>query len=220
MEGWNLKVTDRKQLVDRIIEEKGEDAIPILVKLLDDEDTDVAEICLEALMGMGKAGRKALVEKLKQIKAENRKGDVTALFIIDRLAESGNRKLVQLFYSFLKLYSDERSQVIIYEALAKLGEGEKVVDPLMFMLDDAKNSEFIELLIMALSNTGTRKALERLSKLYHDESIDKSTRSFILEGIHNLIANNPNFSEILRETSKGKEILDKLYLWQQKNEQN
>jgi len=211
-------MTDRKQLVDRIIDEKGEDAIPVLVKLLDDEDTDVAEICLDALLGMGKAGKKALVDKLKQMETEKRKGDVTALFIIDRLAETGDKKLVQLLYSFLKLYSDERSHVIIYEALAKLGEGEKVVDPLIFMLDDAKDTEFLELLIMALSNTGTRKALERLTKLYHDENIEKSTSSFILEAIHNLIAHNPNFSEILRETSEGKKVLDKLYLWQQKNE--
>ncbi len=213
-------MTDRRDLVDRIIEEKGEDAIPILVKLLDEEDTDVAEICLDALLGMGKPGKMALVNKLKEIKNKNKKGDMTALYIIDRLAETKDRKIVQLIYSFLELYSDERSQVIIYEALAKQGEGEKVVDPLILMLDDARNSEFIELLVMALSNTGTRKALERLAELYHNDSIDKSTRSFILEGIHNLIANNPTFSEILRQTSKGKEILDKLYLWQQKNEQN
>ncbi|MFO7882230.1 MAG: hypothetical protein R6U52_06810 [Kosmotogaceae bacterium] len=213
-------MTNRRELVDRIIEEKGEDAIPILVKLLEEEDTDVAEICLDALLGMGKAGKVALVNKLKQIKNENRSGDMTALYIIDRLAEKRDKKLVQLFYSFLELYNDERSQVVIYEALAKLGEGGKVVDPLILMLDEAKDTEFIELLVMALSNTGTRKALERLTKLYHGENIDKSTRSFVLEGIHNLIAHNPTFSEILRQTNKGKEILDKLYLWQQKNEQN
>jgi len=202
---------NRDEVIRKIVDEKGEEAIPVLLDLLEKEDDEVANICLDALCDMGSSGIDALFKKLKEIVSEGRQNDITALYIVDRLSDIGETRIVPLIYSMLKLYDSEEAQVILYEALAKLGEGDKVVDLLSMLLKEAVSTDFRDQIIMALSYTGSMKALKALVELYNDDKIDKATKAFLLEALQMMLVNRPEFIEVVKNLKSGKEIIDKIY---------
>ncbi|WP_232617908.1 hypothetical protein [Thermosipho africanus] len=57
---------EREELIKRIIEEKGEQAIDDLIKLLEDEDSQVKEIASETLFKLGKASKDPLYREFKK----------------------------------------------------------------------------------------------------------------------------------------------------------
>jgi len=211
---------DRNELIRKIVDEKGAEAIPILLELLRKEDDETAQICLDALVQIGNEGKMALIDELKRVEREGIRNDITTLYIIDRLGDIHEKRAVSTLYSLLQFYDDENAQVVIYEALAKLGEGERVVDVLTLFLEESENQEFIDQLIMALSHTKSMKALKALVKLYSREGLDKGTKAFVLEGIQLLLMDRPEFKEVLGTLQKGDEILEKLYIWRKENEKN
>jgi len=209
---------NRDEVIRKIVDEKGEEAIPVLLDLLEKEDDEVANICLDALCDMGSSGIDALFKKLKEIVSEGRQNDITALYIVDRLSDIGETRIVPLIYSMLKLYDSEEAQVILYEALAKLGEGDKVVDLLSMLLKEAVSTDFRDQIIMALSYTGSMKALKALVELYNDDKIDKATKAFLLEALQMMLVNRPEFIEVVKNLKSGKEIIDKIYCWGENRE--
>jgi HEAT repeat protein len=209
---------NRDEVIRKIVDEKGEEAIPVLLDLLEKEDDEVANICLDALCDMGSSGIDALFKKLKEIVSEGRQNDITALYIVDRLSDIGETRIVPLIYSMLKLYDSEEAQVILYEALAKLGEGDKVVDLLSMLLKEAVSTDFRDQIIMALSYTGSMKALKALVELYNDDKIDKATKAFLLEALQMMLVNRPEFIEVVKNLKSGKEIIDKIYFWGENRE--
>lgn len=211
---------DREELIKRIVEEKGEEAIPVLMNLIDNEDSEVAELCFDALVEMGEEGICAIFNKLKEIVDREEKNDVTALFYVDILGEVSYKKAIPVFYSMLKLYDDESAQLVIYEALARMGEGEKIAGLLALMLDDAVEAAFRDQLIMALSYTGSPKAVKAMGKIYAQPNLDKSTRAFVLEAFHMLLAANSSLMDDVKALPEGEEILKKLYLWSKEHYDN
>ena len=211
---------DREALIKRIVEEKGEKAIPALINLIDDGDAEVTELCLDALVELGEQGIEAILEKVRGVVERSEKDDIDALFLVDVLGEVGYEKAVPVLYSLLGLYDDESAQVVIYEALARLGEGEKVADILSIMIDEADESDFRDQLIMALCYTGSAKAVKALGRVYNRPTLDKSTRAFVLEGFHMLISNRPELMAFVKSLPQGEEIMKKLYLWSKDNYDN
>ncbi|AKI98056.1 HEAT repeat domain-containing protein [Kosmotoga pacifica] len=209
---------DRNELIRKIVDEKGVEAIPVLMELLRKEDDETAQICLDALAQIGEEGRKALINELKHIEKEQVRNDITVLYIVDKLGEIRETRAVPTLYSLLQLYDNEDAQVVIYEALAKLGEGERIVDVLTLLLEEAQTLEFIDQLIMALSHTKSIKGLKALVKLYSKAGLDKGTKAFVLEGIQIMLMDRPEFKDILGTLQKGDEILEKLYFWRRENE--
>jgi HEAT repeat protein len=201
---------DRGLLIERIIQEKGRDAIPALFDLLINEDDDTAQICFEALLQMGSDVVPELIERLWVA----RRDPVAALYLVDLAGEIGDSRLINPLYNLLKEYSDEKSQTIIYESLAKLGEGEKVVGILSLFLEESEEQDFRDQIIMALSQTASPEAVTVLARQYGDEMLDKSGKAFILEAIHMLLSSNLELKDVLLNLSNGNEILERLYLWQ------
>jgi len=58
---------DRNELIRKIVDEKGAEAIPILLELLRKEDDETAQICLDALVQIGNEGKMALIDELKRV---------------------------------------------------------------------------------------------------------------------------------------------------------
>jgi hypothetical protein len=54
---------EREELINRIVEEKGVEAAPVLLSLLVSEDSETAQICFDALIQMGKDVVPFLIEK-------------------------------------------------------------------------------------------------------------------------------------------------------------
>lgn len=195
---------EREDLIKRIIEEKGEDAIPVLINLLYDEDPEVKEIVAEALYRMQDSAREALYQELlKRWREGIEEDDVSILYIIDLLGDMGEERIKDILYSLLSKYTVEEAELVIYEALAKLGEGEKILDVLEYMLlEDSYRNSYGDQVAMVLSYIDSPKAVEILKKAYFDEKLSKDVKEFVLRALRNLIDRNPTFI-----TRIGKDIL-------------
>lgn len=201
---------EREELINRIVEEKGVEAVPVLLGLLVSEDGETAQICFDALLQMGKDVVPLLIEKIGSEEID----PVSRLYLVDLAGEIVDRRAVPHLYKILNEYDDEKSQIVIYEALARLGEGEKVVDVLALMLEENNDAELQDQLIMALSNTDSSVAVKALAGLYGNKMADKSTKSFALEGIHSILAKRHELKNYLLSLHNGKEIAERLYQWQ------
>jgi len=201
---------EREELINRIVEEKGVEAAPVLLSLLVSEDSETAQICFDALIQMGKDVVPFLIEKMRSEDID----PVSRLYLADLAGEIGDIRAVTHLYELLSKYSDERSQIVLYEALARLGEGEKVVDVLALMLEENYDAELQDQLIMALSNTDSSVAVKALARFYGNKLADKSTKAFALEGIHSILARRHELKNYLLSLHNGKEIAERLYQWQ------
>jgi hypothetical protein len=159
---------------------------------------------------MGKDVVPFLIEKMRSEDID----PVSRLYLADLAGEIGDIRAVTHLYELLSKYSDERSQIVIYEALARLGEGEKVVDVLALMLEENYDAELQDQLIMALSNTDSSVAVKALAGFYGNKLADKSAKAFALEGIHSILARRHELKNYLLSLHNGKEIAERLYQWQ------
>ncbi len=200
---------EREDLIKRIVEEKGESAIPTLVKLLYDEDPEVKEIAAEALFHFQDTAREALYQELlKRWREGIEEDDVTVLYIVDLLGDMGEKRAKDIFYSLLSKYTVEEAILVVYEALAKIGEGEKILDVLEYMLlEDSYRDSYGDLVAMVLSYVDHPKSIEILKKAYFDKELSKEVKEYVLRAMRNLIDRNPTFisrvgKDILKDMEK------------------
>ncbi len=196
---------EREKLIKRIVEEKGEEAIPTLIKLLYDEDPDVKEIAAEALYRLQDKAREALYQELlKRWREGIEEDDITVLYMVDLLGDMGEKRAKEIFYSLLSKYTVEEAQLVIYEALAKIGEGEKFLDLLEYMLtEDSYRDSYGDLVAMVLSYIDHPRSIEILKKAYFDKELPDEIKEYVLRAMKNLIDRNPTFV-----TRIGKDIID------------
>ena len=196
---------EREKLIKRIVEEKGEEAIPTLIKLLYDEDPDVKEIAAEALYRLQDKAREALYQELlKRWREGIEEDDITILYMVDLLGDMGEERAKEIFYSLLSKYTVEEAQLVIYEALAKIGEGEKFLDLLEYMLtEDSYRDSYGDLVAIVLSYIDHPRSVEILKKAYLDEKLPGEVKEYVLRAIKNLIDRNPTFI-----TRVGKDIIE------------
>ena len=196
---------EREKLIKRIVEEKGEEAIPTLIKLLYDEDPDVKEIAAEALYRLQDKAREALYQELlKRWREGIEEDDITVLYMVDLLGDMGEKRAKEIFYSLLSKYTVEEAQLVIYEALAKIGEGEKFLDLLEYMLtEDSYRDSYGDLVAMVLSYIDHPRSIEILKKAYFDKELPDEIKEYVLRAMKNLIDRNPTFI-----TRIGKDIIE------------
>ena len=197
----------REEIIKRIVEEKGREAIPVLIKLLYDEDPDVKEMAAEALYRLGDEAKEAVYRELLRRWEEGvEEDDVTVLYMVDILGDFGDRRAKDIFYSLLSKYSVEEAILVIYEALAKIGEGVKLLGVLEYMLlEDGDRTRYGDLVAMVLSYIDHPRSLEILKKAFFREEFEGEIREFILRAMKNLIDRNPSYI-----TRIGKEILEEM----------
>jgi len=205
---------DRDELVRKIVEEKGTDAIPRLMELINTGDHEVASTCLDAILQMSDSGRNALVEEMAGRIRDGTRNDIPALYMLDRLAETDDERVAQLAFSMLKLYDDERALLVLYESLAKLGHGDSIMGVLEAMIDEPMDEEMKHQVISALAFCGNRKAALLLEGMYKDPTISKSVKAFILEGFVVLLSTNPDLHSYVRNgLERGQEIIERVNHW-------
>ncbi|HAA86271.1 MAG TPA: hypothetical protein DCE14_08010 [Kosmotogaceae bacterium] len=205
---------DNEELVRRIVEEKGSEAIPQLLELIDSEDDEVATICLEAVLRIGETGRDSLLGEISRRVRVGKRNDLTALYILDKLAEVGEQRAVEQALTMLSLYDDERALLVIYESLARLGHCDKVIAVLEAMIDEPMDDEMRQQVISTLAFCGTKKAVELLVNIYDDPVMSRSTKAFVLEAFVSILSSFPHLVTYLeRETASGKEIIERVNRW-------
>ncbi|MBO8160488.1 MAG: HEAT repeat domain-containing protein [Thermosipho sp. (in: Bacteria)] len=189
---------ERSELISRIVEEKGSEAIPELIKLLSDEDPEVREIAAEALFKLGDNARIALKKEFDRRVREREKNDITLLYIVDLLADFGERSIVKSLYNILSLYSWEEAELVIYEALAKLGEGDKVYDILRyFLLEDTERKKFGAQAAMALSYIDRPEIIKDLVQAIDSNEFKGEDLEIIKKALSQLVMKNSMYHEIL-----------------------
>ncbi|MCD6449801.1 MAG: HEAT repeat domain-containing protein [Thermotogaceae bacterium] len=203
----NEQMEKKEQLIKRIVEEKGKDAIPVLIKLLYDEDSEVREIAAEALFRLGEPAKEALYEELKKLWEEGiEEDDITVLYIVDLLGDFKEKRAKDIFYSLLSKFTIEEAIIIIYEALAKIGEGVKLLNILEYLLlEDGDRTRYGDLVAMVLSYIDHPRSIEILKKAYFREEFEGEIKEYILRAMKNLIGRNPTYM-----TRIGKDIIKEM----------
>ncbi|MDK2886269.1 MAG: hypothetical protein PWP54_827 [Thermosipho sp. (in: thermotogales)] len=189
---------ERNELINRIVEEKGANAIPELIKLLEDEDPEVREIASEALFKLGEDAKKALLKEFERRVEERNKNDITLLYIVDLLADFGEKSIVKSLYNILSLYSWEEAELVIYEALAKLGEGDKVYDILRyFLLEDEERKKLGAQAAMALSYIDRPEVVKDLVQAIESNEFKGEDLEIIKKALSQIVMKNSMYYEIL-----------------------
>ncbi|HEY8543281.1 MAG TPA: HEAT repeat domain-containing protein [Pseudothermotoga sp.] len=173
-----------RSLIDRIVNEKGIQAIPKLLELLTDENEEVREIVLQIIQRFGDQVRPILMEKFKQKIHEQTKNDILTLYLVDILSDLQETSIKKDLYQLLNRYDQESAQLVIYEALAKLGDGEKIIDIVnYFLLEDEYRDELAEQAVMVLAHIANPKAVDSLVKAYKDERLHSEVKPFIIKAL-------------------------------------
>ncbi len=199
-----MDVERYRALIDKIVVEKGVSAIPSLLNLLNDENEEVRDIALQAIYRFGDQAKPLLLEKFKERIHKGEKNDVVTLYLVDILADLNEHGIKKDLYSLLQKYDDERAHLVIYEALAKLGDGDKVIDIVeYFILEDEYRLDLAEQAIMVLANIPNSRSLNCLIKAFKMEDFSISVKQDIVKAISMLLIKNPElWHELLASADK------------------
>ena len=211
----------KSEFINRIINEKGNEAIPILISLIyENDDGELIKLVLEALDSLGEKGKEEIYKIfLKLFDDEEEINNTKIYFLIDFLADNGDIRIIKKLFSMLNKSENDEINLLIYDALAILGEGEKVIDVLLVMTEEKLDSDSWEVLIMALSHTKSVKALLRLKKMYFEEK-DENLKAMILQGIINILNEREELITQFSNDESGRDILKKIAIWLNNNEKN
>ncbi len=187
---------DVEKLVERIMTEKGVEAIPSLINLLTDEDEKVREIVLQIIYRFGDSARPILLQKYREHLKAGQQNDVVLLYLVDILSDLGEASIKKDLMNLLCRYDDETAQLVIYEAMCKLGDGERILDVLSYyLLEDEYREELATQVIMALSHVPTFRTVEVLAKAYEDERFTEDIRKDIVQAIAMVTMKDPRLWE-------------------------
>ncbi|MEN3008061.1 HEAT repeat domain-containing protein [Pseudothermotoga sp.] len=179
-----MDLSDVEKLIERIMTEKGVEAIPNLIQLLADEDENVRETVLQIIYRFGDAARPILLQKYREHIKMCQQNDVILLYLIDILSDLREASIKKDLYNLLNKYDDESAQLVIYEAICKLGEGEKILDILAYyLLEDEYREELATQVVMALSYVPTQRTIDVLMKAYRDERFSEDIKKDIVQAI-------------------------------------
>jgi HEAT repeat protein len=183
---------DVEKLVERIMTEKGVEAIPSLIDLLTDEDEKVRETVLQIIYRFGDTARPILLQKYREHIKMCQQNDVVLLYLVDILSDFGETSIKKDLYNLLSKYDDESAQLVIYEAICKLKDGEKILDVLAYyLLEDEYREELATQVIMALSHVPTPRTIEVLTRAYRDERFTQDIKKDIVQAISMLTMKDP-----------------------------
>ncbi|KLO24752.1 HEAT repeat domain-containing protein [Marinitoga sp. 1155] len=197
----------REDVIQRIIEEKGVNAIPVLIDMMENSDSETYSLITDIIDVLGDEAKKYLFnEFIKRFERRNL-DDVVMLYLIDVLSEMECQELKPYLERMMNLYSDERAFPIILEALLRITKDEKYIDILATFLDD--KGDIQELAIMALAELPTKKSINYLLNKYM-ENITKSEKALILDSIQKMIFKKRELFNEVKIHPAGEEISEML----------
>lgn len=197
----------REDVIQRIIEEKGVEAVPILINMMEDSDADTYSLITDIIDALGPDAKRYLFNEFLKRFEKNTFDDVVMLYLIDVLSEMECQEIKPYLERMMNLYSDERAFPIIMEALLRITKDEKYVDILATYLNDTGDLQ--ELAIMALAELPTKKGINYLLNKYMGNS-SKSEKALILDSIQKMTFKNRDLLEEVRKHPAGEEIFEML----------
>jgi HEAT repeat protein len=203
---------NRDDLIQRVLQEKGTDAIPNLIRLLDEEDSETRDLAVDVLSVMGDESRDYLLKEFKKRFEKNRENDVTLLYLTELLSDLGCKEIVPYLERMINNYTDERAFPVIIENLLKLTKDDKYLDILLTFMDEG--SEMEELALMSITNLPSKKVVDILSEKY-ENSKDKSKRALIMDSMVKVLLGDFELVPYLQQINPD---LSKKLQWQIENQ--
>lgn len=184
----------REKLINRIVKERGNSAVPKLIDLLFTGDAKTAELASEALEKLNSCS-----EIIKRVEEEIKSGrhDVGIFYVADLLGNLRCSRSVETLYKILEIVSDEKEAIVVYGALLKLGikEAEK------YLLYEFEEDPYMK---KSLIDIGI--ALEASDNPEVFKAIVEKTRENpeLIEVLQSMCIRTPSFFQMLPEEFKGK----------------
>jgi len=212
----------RLEVINRIVEEKGEEAIETLLSLMEknEDDGELILIVTETIMRMGSRATGSLLEYLNKNKQQFNENPrdykeqayrITLLAVIDMVGELGSPQDIGLLESFLALFDEEQAHLIIYEAIAKMGGGAKYLELLeLFAFEDDFVHELISQVIMTLSYIEEPRALFDLLKISQFDWLDTNQKVMVENALRRLLHIHREYYEMLEKDPYGQKMLKRL----------
>jgi HEAT repeat protein len=192
------KNTEREELIKRILEEKGDSAFDDMIKLLEDEDENVREIATEVLYRLGESVKPKIEAYVKKEVLRGEKNNMKLLYLIDLLGDMDARNLIKDIVKAMELYDFEEAQLVIYEALAKLGGGEQFYPLLRYMLlEGDERFMFGSQVAMVMSYLDIPEVVSDLVKAIDSGDFKGEDLELIKQSLTNVINKHPSYKEIL-----------------------
>ncbi|MCX7654389.1 MAG: HEAT repeat domain-containing protein [Fervidobacterium sp.] len=189
---------ERQALIDRILREKGTDAFDDMIKLLEDEDENVREIAAEVIYRLGESVVGKLEEILKNAVKNGERNKISLLYIIDLLGDLNAKRSVKDILKALELYDLEESQLIIYEALAKLGAGEQFYPLLRYMLLEGEERFLLgPQVAIVMSYLDIPEVVHDFVDAIDSDDFSGEDLEIIKQALTNIINIRPTYKEIL-----------------------
>ncbi len=228
--------TERSSLIDRIIEEKGDSAIPDMLALMVrfTDDPEVCEMVMEYLLQMGRKtlgpircmlNEFSLTQTWKNpdseeiIEGDERLQKLPMFYLSEILGELGEPRDVPLIYKLLGLLNEESEQLFLYEALARLGAGEELVDLLgYFVQEDESRAELLDHAVMILSYINHERSFQLLADTLFQEWLEKNHREQVIRAIRNHLQLFPHQFHQLALHSRKDRIIEHMENQQKEDE--
>lgn len=188
---------EREELIQKIVQEKGLEAIPNLINLIDDEDPETRELVRDVLSIYGHEAKDYLLDEFKTRFELNKEDDIVLLYISELLSDLECREIINYLERMLNKYNDERAFPLIIENLFKLTKDKKYLDILETFIEE-EGGDLEEIGIMAITHVPSKKVIDILLKKYYNTS-DKSVRVLILDSILKIILKDLDLSQYLKE---------------------
>lgn len=175
---------ERDQLVRRILEEKGEKAIPTLINLLFEGDTQIADIVTDALLELDCCDQLIKKLDLEMKKAERNTG---IFYIADIIGEKNCKGGIEYLKRMLNFVKNEEEAIIIHGALAKMG----FRDSERYLLYELENDhDLIFDVALALSYSQSKEIFSAI--------VSKSSQhKELVEILQSMCERNPEFYDLL-----------------------
>ncbi len=206
---------ERHEVIQKIVDELGEKAIPRLADMLKkEEDPESWELVCDALVALGNKGMETLYNVfMEAITPHPIPNDPFPLVIAGILAEHKYKK-IEKHLPLLMEYYDELGQLLIYDMMVELGKyHEKLPEIIAYhLLDEESDREVVEISVMILGKMATEESLRILLNAY-EKIEDHSIRAIIVEAIYKSLVENPALESRLRDHNRGEEVLEKMRIF-------
>lgn len=212
----------RKEAVDKIVTERGKDAVLPLLKLLQkcEEDEQTADMIREVLVGIGAECmpviRKYVNDVIKcfadgEQNCEDEYSHFCMLYVAEVIGEIGEKKDIKLLNDMTVLYDDEKAHLLIYEAVARLGGGDQLTQLIDFYIfEDSYREDHIDQCIMILANMVSEESVSMLMRTLELDWIKDETRELAKNAVSRLIIENPDLISVLESSDVGTGILKEI----------
>lgn len=182
--------TTRQQIIERIVEEKGESALPNMLALMvrASDDSATCEMIMEYLLRIGKPALPVIRSMLHEFSLDREwkipgideidQGDsrlikLPIFYLSEVLGELGSPKDLPLLFKLLGLLDEEQEQLFIYEAIARLGGGRELIDLLgYYVKEDESKARFLDHAIIVLSYINDARAFELIVDVMFQDWLD------------------------------------------------